>query len=79
MAIGHSQREALRALAAIDARLGERDRRIVRMVCGEGFWPSEAIRAVCADYKHTIAARFREALDALVEAFEMGRNKRAGG
>jgi hypothetical protein len=68
MTMGQSQREALRLLAAIETRLGERDRRIIRMVCGEGFWPSEAVRAVCGDYKHTIAARFREALDALIEA-----------
>ncbi len=66
--LGQSQLAALRALAAVEARLGERDRRIVRMVCGEGFAPVEAVRAACGeDYKHTIAARFREALDALAE------------
>jgi hypothetical protein len=71
---GHSQSEALRALARIEERLGARDARIIRMVCGEGHAPVEAVRAACGDdYKHTVAARFREALDALVEGFEAGR------
>ena len=66
--LSQSQMAALRALAAVEARLGMRDRRIIRLVCGEGFAPVEAVRAACGDdYKHTTAARFREALDALVE------------
>jgi hypothetical protein len=66
--LGQSQMAALKALARIEARLGARDARILRMVCGEGFAPVDAVRAACGDdYKHTIAARFREALDALVE------------
>ena len=71
--LSQAQSDAIRSLVAIDSCMGERDRRIVRLVCGEGHWPSEAIRTVCADYKHTIAARFREALDSLVEAHEMAR------
>jgi hypothetical protein len=71
LGLGQSQRMALRALAAMEAKLGERDRRIIRMACGEGFAPVEAVRAACGDdYKHTTAARFREALDALIEAWE---------
>lgn len=71
---GHSQSEALRALTKIEAKLGARDARIIRMVCGEGHAPVEAVRAACGDdYKHTVAARFREALDALVEGFEAVR------
>ena len=68
--LSQGQMSALRALAAVEARLGERDRAIIRMVCGEGFAPVEAVRAACGDdYKHTTAARFREALDALTDAF----------
>ena len=70
--LGQSQMMALKALAAIEARLGERDRRIVRLVCGEGFAPVDAVRAACGeDYRHTIAARFREALDALADALRV--------
>lgn len=58
---------------AIESHLGQRDRIIVRLVCGENYWPSEAVRLVCQDYKDTVSARFREALDALVEAIETAR------
>ena len=77
--LGQSQMTALRALAAIEARLGERDRRIVRLVCGEGFAPVDAVRAACGDdYRHTTAARFREALDALVDAERSAKGGRNG-
>lgn len=65
--------DAWTKLIVIDALLGQRDRMIVRMVCGENRWPSEAVRLVCADYRHTVAARFRESLDSLIEAIEAGR------
>jgi len=74
--ISDSQADAIRRLIQVDMALGVRDRAIIRMVCGEGFFPSEAVRQVCADYKHTIPARLREALDALVEAFEATRRER---
>ena len=74
--ISDSQAGAIRALIAVDSRMSPRDRAIVRLVCGQGFFPSEAVRQVCADYRHTIPARLREALDGLVEAFEEGRRQR---
>ena len=74
--ISDSQAGAIRALIAVESRLSERDRAIIRMVCGQGFFPSEAVRQVCADYKHTIPARLREALDGLVEAFDSARRER---
>lgn len=59
---------------AIESHLGRADRTIIRMVCGEACKPVEAIRAACGgDYKHTIADRFREALDNLIEARETAR------
>ncbi len=63
-----AQARALHSLAEIDRRMNARDRMIVRMVCGEGHFPSEAVRTACNDYRHTVASRFREALDALIEA-----------
>ncbi len=66
--LSDSQASAIRRLIAVDSRMSERDRAIVRLVCGLGYFPSEAVRQVCEDYKHTIPARLREALDGLVEA-----------
>jgi hypothetical protein len=71
-----AQVRASHALGEIERRMNARDARIVRMVCGEGYFPSEAVRTVCNDYRHTIAARFREALDSLIEAMEEARRAR---
>jgi len=76
--ISDSQAHAIRRLIAVESRMSERDRAIVRMVCGQGFFPSEAVRQICADYRHTIPARLREALDGLAEAFESARRERGG-
>jgi len=76
--VSDSQSAAIRQLIAVDSRMSARDRQIVRLVCGEGYFPSEAVRQVCADYKHTIPARLREALDGLVEAFAQARREKGG-
>lgn len=68
-----TQAAAIRALAVIHSHLGTRDRRIVMMVCGEGHQPAAAVREVCGDYEKAVAGRFREALDALIEAMETSR------
>lgn len=61
-------------LGAIHSHLGYRDRKIIMRVLGEGCWPVDAIKEVCGtDYKHTIAGRFRESMDALIEATETAR------
>jgi hypothetical protein len=73
--LSQAQATAIRHLVSIHSHMGERDRRIVWMVCGEGHWPSEAVRSVCADYRDTVPARFREALDSLIEAMEMARRQ----
>jgi hypothetical protein len=67
--------KAVSQLARVNLHLGARDRKIVSMVCGEGYWPSEAVRDTCGDYRDTVSARFREALDALCEAFETSRRR----
>lgn len=54
-------------LATIEAALSQRDRIIIRMVCGEGHFPSEAVALVSPDYAKATVPRFREALDALAE------------
>lgn len=67
--------KAASELARLHSHMGERDRKIVMLVCGQGYWPSEAVREVCGDYKDTVSARFREALDALCAAFETMRRR----
>ncbi len=68
--ISQAKADAMAKLAAIDAGLTPRDRRIVRHVCGEGWWPSEAVREACghAHYANAVTPRFIEALDSLIEA-----------
>jgi hypothetical protein len=69
-----AQSEAITALVCVESHLGARDRQIIRMVCGMGNWPSEAVSQIYSgDYKFTTMARFRESLDALIEAFETAR------
>jgi hypothetical protein len=73
--IGQTQSDAVTALVRVDSHLSQRDRIIIRMVCGEGHFPSEAVAMVSADYVKATAARFREALDSLIEAFEKVRKQ----
>lgn len=68
-----SQQDAIFVVGEIEAGMGARDCCIIRMVCGVGHEPVKAIQHVCADYQHTIQARFREALDSLIEAVEQYR------
>lgn len=73
MGLTETQARAMRLLAEIDRRLNSRDRLIVRMVCAEGHFPSDAVRTACNDYRHTVPSRFREALDSLIEAVAAAR------
>lgn len=68
-----AQAKAKSELACIHSHMGERDRKIIIMVCGHGHWPVEAVRDVCGDYRDTVSARFREAMDALCDAMEASR------
>lgn len=66
--LGMGQRAAMEKQRTIEAAMGANDAAIIRKVCGEGVTPAEAVRQVCSDYKDTVTARFREALDALARA-----------
>lgn len=67
------QSDAIASLVAVESYLGQRDRIIVRMVCGQGHFPSEAVAMVSPDYAKATTARFKEALDALIDAWEKVR------
>ena len=70
--LGMGQRTAMEKLRAIDAAIGGNDAAILRKVRGEGHTPAEAARLVCGDYRDTVTARLREALDALLSAWDRG-------
>lgn len=69
LAKAHSQ------LACIHSHLGHNDRQIIMFVLGYGCTPSEAVKKVCADYRDTVSARFREALDGLCAAMIAARER----
>ena len=71
--LGMGQRAAMEKLRTIAAAMDEVHYTIVRLVCGEGHTPAEAIRLACHDYKDTVTSRFREALDALLRALACAR------
>jgi hypothetical protein len=68
-----AQSDSIKALVTIDSHLGQRDRIIIRMTCGEGHFPSEAVAMVSPDYAKATTARFKEALDALADVLETVR------
>ena len=60
----------------VEGAMGANDWLICRMVCGEGHSVAQAVMTVSPAYKFSTLARFREALDGLIEG--MRRGKRAG-
>jgi hypothetical protein len=67
--------DAKNLLAVVKSHLGARDRIIIDKVCGEEMYPSEAVAMVSTDYAKSTGVRFRESLDALIEAFETARRE----
>jgi len=50
LSITQEMMDAIKRLAAIEAGLKRQDRAIIRHVCGEGWWPSEAVRQACGEH-----------------------------
>lgn len=67
--------DALRWLASVNVRMGESDRFIVLKVCGEGWDPCEAVKAVDLRYKFSVTPRFKEALESLSRAITNARRE----
>ncbi|HEX4637667.1 MAG TPA: hypothetical protein VH189_15905 [Rhizomicrobium sp.] len=57
----------------VQAAMSANDWLICRMVCGEGHSVAQAVMAVSPAYKFSTLARFREALDSLVEGIRRGK------
>lgn len=55
-------------MRALEKILGTRDWMILRRVCGENYPIAETITDISPGYRYSTLARFREALDALVDA-----------
>jgi len=70
------QRDAKDFWRRVEAAMGANDWLICRMVCGEGHSVAQAVMTVSPAYKFSTLARFREALDGLVDGMRRGR--RAG-
>jgi hypothetical protein len=69
--------DATKRIIAVDCYLKKQDRAIIRHVCGEGWWPSVAVRDACGEhYDKAVVPRFCEALDNLIEAIDAARRQK---
>lgn len=63
-----AQIDAGRRLRGWECHCGPADWLLLRRVCGEGYSPAQAVKELNHGYRNEVLARFREALDGLVEA-----------
>ena len=59
----------------VQGAMGANDWLICRMVCGENFSVAEAVTMVSRAYKFSTLARFREALDALIQGMKHAKKR----
>jgi hypothetical protein len=71
------QRDAKTFWRRVEQAMGSNDWMICRRVCGENYAVAAAVQAISPGYKFSTLARFREALDALVDAMRRARRKMA--
>ncbi len=69
------QRDAKDFWRRVEQAMGTNDWMICRRVCGENYAVAAAVQAIRPGYKFSTLARFREALDALVEAMRRARRR----
>ena len=69
------QREAKDFWRRVQSAMGSNDWLICRLVCGEGHTVAQGVMTVSAAYKFSTLARFREALDALIEGMRKARKR----
>jgi hypothetical protein len=73
-AFADHQRDAKAFWRRVEQAMGANDWLICRLVCGEGHSVASAITAISPGYRFSTLARFREALDALVEAMKRAKS-----
>lgn len=69
------QRDAKDFWRQVEQAMGRNDWMICRRVCGENYAVAAAVQAISPGYKFSTLARFREALDALVDGMKRARRK----
>ena len=69
------QRDAKDFWRRVEQAMGTRDWMICRRVCGENCTVAETVQAISPGYKFSTLARFREALDALVDGMALARRR----
>lgn len=67
------QRDVKEFWRRVEQAMGANDWLICRRVCGENFSVAAAVTAINPGYRFSTLARFREALDALVEGMKRAR------
>ena len=74
-AFADHQRDAKAFWRRVEQAMGANDWLICRRVCGENFSVAETVQAINPGYRFSTLARFREALDSLVEAMATARHQ----
>ena len=75
-AFADHQRDAKAFWRRVEQAMGTNDWMICRRVCGENYSIAETVQSISPGYRFSTLARFREALDALVEGMKRAK---AGG
>ncbi|HUE65388.1 MAG TPA: hypothetical protein VMO78_13530 [Rhizomicrobium sp.] len=75
-AFADHQRDVKEYWRRIEAAMGANDWMILRRVCGANYTIAQAVSAISPAYKFSTLVRFREALDALVNARGRARSVR---
>jgi hypothetical protein len=75
-AFADHQRDAKNFWRRVEQAMGANDWLICRRVCGENHTVAEAVRIISPAYKFSSLARFREALDGLVDGMRRARQSR---
>jgi hypothetical protein len=76
-AFADHQRDVKDFWRRVEQAMGANDWLICRRVCGENFSVASAVMAINPGYRASTLARFREALDALVEGMKRARRSTA--
>ena len=69
------QRDAKDFWRRVQGAMGANDWLICRLVCGEGHSVAQGVMTVSPAYKFSTLARFREALDGLIDGMRKGRRR----
>ncbi|HSS12323.1 MAG TPA: hypothetical protein VLL04_00415 [Rhizomicrobium sp.] len=68
------QRDAKAFWRRVEQAMGANDWMICRRVCGENYAIAETVQAISPGYRFATLARFREALDALVDGMKRAKS-----